>query len=136
MPGFKVDERAEEVETIGSCERDDDIAECGSGLNELSKVAPAVNGMGNRHVDRVSGAPQGNDVAESKQDDSGAISHLGTLRAITERANSDDEENGDIQLENDIKDDPTGTVKVHERKGVATRVLSGRLDQLQSSILD
>ena len=63
VPRLKVEERAEEVETVGGRERDDYIAECRIGLNELSKAAPAVESVGDCHVDRVSGAPQGNDVA-------------------------------------------------------------------------
>lgn len=62
MPRLKVDERAEQIETIGGRERDDDIAERRIGLNEISKAAPAIESMGDRHVDRVSGAPQRDDV--------------------------------------------------------------------------
>jgi len=51
VPGFKVDERSEEVETIGGCERDDDVAERRTGFNKLSKVLPAVEGMGDLLVD-------------------------------------------------------------------------------------
>jgi hypothetical protein len=128
MPRLKVDERAEEVKTVGGRERDDYITERCIGLNEMSKILPAVERVGNCPVNCVSSAPQSDDVAETKQEDCGAVSHLRTLRAITERANSDDEENGDIQLENDIEDDCTDTVDVHEREGVVIRILCGRLD--------
>ena len=123
-----MNERAEQVETIGGRERDHDIAERRIGLNELSKAAPAVESMGDSHVDCVSGAPQGDDVTEPKQEDCETVSHFGTLRTIPERANGNDKENGDVELENNIEDDPTGTIKVHEREGIFTRVLCGRLD--------
>ena len=96
VPRLKMDERAHEVEAIGGCERDNDITERRIGLNEVTEVLPTVDSMGNRHVDCVSGAPQGNNVAETEQENCGAISHLGTLRAIAERANGDDKENGEV----------------------------------------
>ena len=120
-----MDERAEEEEAISGCEGDDDIAECRIVLDEVSKAAPAVKGMRDCHIDRVSGAPQGNDVAETKQEYRGAVSHLGSLWTVTERTNGDDEENGDVQLENNIEYDSTGTVEVHEREGIVACVLCG-----------
>lgn len=96
MPRLKMDDRAKQKETIGGRERDDDIAECRIVLNEVSKAAPAVESMGDRHVDRVSGAPQSDDVTETKEEYCDTVSHLGTLRAITERANGDDEEKGNV----------------------------------------
>ena len=125
MPRLKVDERAEQIETIGGRERDDNIAERRIGLNEISKAGPAIERMGDRHVDRVSGAPQGDDVTETKEEYCDTVSHLGTLWAITERANGDDEEKTNVQLENDIENDSTGTIKVHERESICSGVLCG-----------
>ena len=120
VPRLSVDDRANQKETIGGRERDDDVAERRIVLNEVSKAAPAVESMGDRHVDGVSGAPQSDDVTETKEEYCDTISHLGTLRAITERANSDHEEKGNVELENDIEDDPAGTVKLHEREGICS----------------
>ena len=131
MPRLKVNEGAEQEKTICGRERDDDIAERCIGLNEVPKAAPAIESMGDSHVDRVSRAPQGDDVTYTKQEYGDTVSHLGALRTISERANGDDEEDGDVQLENNIKDDPTGTIQVHEREGIFTRVLCCRLNQLK-----
>lgn len=96
MPRLKVDERAKQKETISGRERDDDIAERRVVLNKVSKAAPAVESMGDRHVDGISGAPQRDDVTETKEEYCDTVSHLRTLGAITERANGDDEENSNV----------------------------------------
>ena len=111
MSRLKVNERAEQVGIIGGRERDRDIAECRIGLNELPKAAPAVESMEGNHVYRVSGAPQGDDVTEPKQEDCETVSHFGTLRTIPERATSNDEENGNVQLEKMIPPAPLQFMK-------------------------
>ena len=129
-----MNELAEQVETTGSRERNHAITECRIGLSELSKASPAVESMGDSRVDHAPGALQGNDATQPKQEYCETVGHFGTFGTIPERENGDDEKNSDVELENNIEDGPTDTVKVHEREGILTRVFCGRLGQLYTKV--
>lgn len=99
MPGLEVNERGEEVETISSCQRYDNVTEGGVGLDKpwvslvsdmatttldedlLGEVLPACDGVGNGKVDGVAGAPQCDTITETEEYYANAVDPFGTLRA-------------------------------------------------------
>ena len=94
-------------------------------------MAPSVDRVWDSLIDSVPCAPERDDVAETEEDDRGAIGELGALWAVAERANSNNDEDGDVELEDNLEDDPACAVKVHKRERVLARVGGGGLDELR-----
>ena len=75
----------------------------------LREVLPSLEGMGNSEVDSVASAPERDDVAKTKEDDTDRVRPFRSLWPVTERADQDDEQETQVELEEHFEDRRTST---------------------------
>ena len=127
VPRLEVHEGADEVKTVGGSKRDDDVTERRVALDQsvkrdqhrkpthppehsLREVLPAIDGMRHGEVYGVCSTPQGDDIAQTEEQNADRVRPLGTLRAVTERTDQDDEEQAEVELEEHFEDVRAGAV--------------------------
>lgn len=116
MPGFKVNERAEEIEAISCSQGYNDVAERFIVFYEtarwvsllkhrfkveklLGEILPPGDSVWNSEVNGISGTPYCDNIAQSEQHHADGVRPFRTLRSISERTNQDNKDETDVQLE-------------------------------------
>ena len=146
VPGLEVHERPDEVEAVGSRKRNDDVTESRVGTDQpalgiqrqekaaerkdvLGEVFPACSSVGHSEVHGVACTPQRDDVAKTEEHDADRVRPFGTLRAVAERTDQDDEEQAEVELEEHFEDVRTRAVG-DEGERVGVRIRGSRVDEL------
>lgn len=125
VPRFKVHERANEVQSVCGEDGDNNILKNLIGAEKLREVLPTVDSVGNSQIHGVCCAPRCDDIAKAKKNHGDAVSPFGTLGSIPKRADKDDKQDANIEIEENFKHVFSGAT-AQEIECIGTRIAGSR----------
>jgi hypothetical protein len=100
VPWFEMNDGTDPIESVSCDKRDSDFPKSCIRLNQMDNIFPTALGVRNGEVDSKAGTPESDDLTDTEKENAQRVRPFGTLRAITQRADKDNKDEGDVELVN------------------------------------